>query len=90
MAGDPSAYAALGLEPGANAAAVERAYKKLIKQHHPDREGGDASRAAEINRAYRDLREPPKDALEFHEHPDEYRVHPHDNDVPYQWERKDG
>lgn len=22
--------------------------------------------------------------------PDEYRVHPHDNDVPYAWERKDG
>jgi dTDP-4-dehydrorhamnose 3,5-epimerase len=22
--------------------------------------------------------------------PDEYRVHPHDNDVPYSWERKDG
>lgn len=25
-----------------------------------------------------------------YEHPDEYRVHPHDNDVPYSWERKDG
>jgi hypothetical protein len=56
MAGDPSAYAALGLKPGADAAEVERAYKKLIKQFHPDREGGDAERAAEINRAYRDLR----------------------------------
>ena len=22
--------------------------------------------------------------------PDEYRVHPHDNDIPYRWERKDG
>lgn len=22
--------------------------------------------------------------------PDEFRVHPHDNDVPYSWERKDG
>jgi len=22
--------------------------------------------------------------------PDEYRVHPHDNDIPYDWERKDG
>jgi DnaJ domain len=71
MGGDPSAYAALGLEPGADAAAVERAYKKLIKEHHPDREGGDARRAAEINRAYRDLRGPrEKDALEFHDHPD--------------------
>lgn len=56
MAGDASSYTALGLEPGADAPAVERAYKRLIKQHHPDREGGDARRAAEINRAYRDLK----------------------------------
>jgi hypothetical protein len=71
MGGDPSAYTALGLEPGADAAAVERAYKRLIKQHHPDREGGDGGRAAEINQAYRDLRAPTaKDALEFHDHPE--------------------
>ena len=71
MGGDPSAYAALGLEPGADASSVDRAYKRLIKQHHPDREGGDAKRAAEINRAYRDLRGPrEKDALEFHDHPE--------------------
>jgi len=56
MARDVSAYAALGLEPGADALAIERAYKSLIKQHHPDREGGDSARAAEINRAYRELR----------------------------------
>src|SRR5207248_1896278 len=49
-------YSALGLEPGADAFAVERAYKSLIKQHHPDREGGDSARAAEINHAYRELR----------------------------------
>ncbi len=55
MAGDASAYAALGLEPGADAAEIERAYKKLIKQYHPDREGGDAGRAAEVIRAYREL-----------------------------------
>jgi hypothetical protein len=74
MGGDPSAFAALGLEAGADSAAVERAYKKLIKRHHPDRAGGDAKRAAEINRAYRDLRRAPgKDALELHEHPDENR-----------------
>ena len=22
--------------------------------------------------------------------PDEFRVHPHDNDIPYSWDRKDG
>ena len=56
MAPDASAYSALGLEPGADARAIERAYKSLIKQHHPDREGGNSARAAEINRAYRELR----------------------------------
>ena len=52
MAGDISAYTALGLEPDADPTTIERAYKRLIKQHHPDREGGDSRRAAEINRAY--------------------------------------
>jgi hypothetical protein len=75
MAGDASAYHALGLEPGADKAAVDRAYKKLIKQHHPDREGGDSARATEINQAYRELRgaRPEKDALDFHDHFPEQR-----------------
>ena len=68
MAGAASAYAVLGLQPGADAAAIDQAYKKLIKLHHPDREGGDAGRAAEIIRAYRELRGPAaKDPLELHE-----------------------
>ena len=69
MADDASAYAALGLSPDADAAAIERAYKRLIKEHHPDREGGDAHRAAEINRAYRELRftRGLKDPLELNE-----------------------
>ncbi len=25
-----------------------------------------------------------------HEHPDEYRIDPHENDIPYDWARKDG
>jgi len=56
MAADASAYAALGLEPGADSAAIEQAYKRLIKEHHPDRAGGNSGRAAEINRAYRELK----------------------------------
>ena len=51
-----SAYAALGLDPGASRAEVDDAYKRLIKLHHPDRAGGDPSRAAEVNRAYTLLR----------------------------------
>ena len=52
----PSPYAVLGLEPGAGPAAVETAYKRLIKRHHPDRQGGDAAKAAEIIKAYREIR----------------------------------
>jgi hypothetical protein len=76
MGGDASAYDLLGLEPGADQVAIERAYKKLIKEHHPDRQGGDSGRAAEINRAYRELRMAKpvaRDALELHDDPVEER-----------------
>lgn len=56
MGGDRSAYELLGLEPGAGREAIEQAYRRLIKLYHPDREGGDPLRAAEITRAYRELR----------------------------------
>jgi len=56
MVGDDSAFAVLGLEPGADGAAIDQAYRRLIKLHHPDREGGDAERAKEIIHAYRELR----------------------------------
>ena len=56
MAADASAYHVLGLEPGADSVAIADAYRRLIKQFHPDRDGGDLRRAAEINRAYRELR----------------------------------
>ncbi len=71
MGGDASAYAALGLDPGAEWTAIERAYRRLIKQHHPDLKGGDTGRATEINRAYRDLRTrfAERDALEFNDAP---------------------
>lgn len=26
----------------------------------------------------------------YYKNPDEYRVHPHNNDIPYDWNRKDG
>jgi hypothetical protein len=58
MPADVSAYATLGLEPDADAAAIDRAYRDLIKRYHPDRDGGDLRRAAEITRAYRELKTP--------------------------------
>lgn len=57
MAFDPSAYRVLGLRPGADFAAVEAAYRDLIKRYHPDRHGGNSERAAEVNRAYQQIRE---------------------------------
>lgn len=56
MGSDASAYSALGLKPGADSAAVEAAYRELIKRYHPDRAGGDSARAAEINWAYHHIR----------------------------------
>lgn len=56
MQADPTAFAILGLKPGARPAAVEIAYRQLIKRYHPDRMGGDSARAAEINWAYQQLR----------------------------------
>ena len=56
MAADASIYATLGVAPGADWPAIERAYKEQIKRYHPDRAGGDAKRAAEIIHAYRELK----------------------------------
>ena len=56
MGGVRSDLAVLGLEPGADRRAIDDAFRSLMKQHHPDRPGGDGVRAAEIIRAYRALR----------------------------------
>lgn len=56
MAVDVTSYAVLGLKPGADREAIEKAYRRLIKLHHPDRAGGDTQQAAAINRAYFELR----------------------------------
>jgi hypothetical protein len=56
VADDAWAFEALGIAPDANWKDVERAYKRLISAHHPDRSGGDPERAAEITQAYRELR----------------------------------
>jgi hypothetical protein len=58
MRGERSPYDILGLEPDADLGEIDRAYKRLIKRYHPDRSGGDAARAADVNSAYRELRGP--------------------------------
>ncbi|HYJ29879.1 MAG TPA: DnaJ domain-containing protein [Allosphingosinicella sp.] len=53
-----SLYADLRVPPDAPPAAIEWAYRKLMKRHHPDHAGPDsAARAAEINAAYSVLRD---------------------------------
>ena len=48
-------YEVLGVQKGANAAAIKSAYRKLAKKHHPDANKGDAKAAdrfAELNSAH--------------------------------------
>ena len=47
-------YATLGIRPGADAAQVKKAYRRLARQHHPDRSGDrrTTERMKAINRAW--------------------------------------
>ncbi|MCE9597178.1 MAG: J domain-containing protein [Spirochaetia bacterium] len=51
-------YAALDLKPGAPPEEVRRAFRKLAKTHHPDKNGGDALKFHELYTAYKLLTEP--------------------------------
>ena len=51
-----SPYTILGLKPGADRAAVDEAYRRLMKQQHPDLPGGDPAAAADLNTAYAALK----------------------------------
>jgi hypothetical protein len=57
-----SLYDVLNVSPGATPAALEAAYRALMKKHHPDRAGAKSpqagTRAAEINAAFSILRDP--------------------------------
>ena len=51
-------HAVLGIAPGADAAAIQRAWRELAKRHHPDRAGvAGGELMASINAAYDMLRE---------------------------------
>ncbi|MET3526655.1 molecular chaperone DnaJ [Phenylobacterium koreense] len=58
-------YEILGVERGADAAALKASFRKLAMEHHPDRNGGceeAAGRFKEINEAYSILSDPQKRA----------------------------
>lgn len=58
------AYAELGLAPGANAAQVKAAWRRLVAQWHPDRNAapGALARMQRINTAYKTIRLGPAEA----------------------------
>lgn len=54
-------YQTLGVDRGANAEEIKRAYRRLASQHHPDK-GGDKLRFQEIQKAYETLSDAQKRA----------------------------
>ena len=48
----------LGVSPSARPAEVRQAYVSLARQHHPDRQGGDATRMRALNDAWATLGDP--------------------------------
>ncbi|HZF93577.1 MAG TPA: DnaJ domain-containing protein [Allosphingosinicella sp.] len=58
-----SLYDVLNVSPGASPAALEAAYRSLMKKHHPDRTGAKVcNEAAAINAAFSVLRDPERRA----------------------------
>src|SRR3954465_14854905 len=63
MRRDP--YRVLGVSPRASSEELHDAYRRLVKLHHPDRNGGSeesARRFAEIQEAYEEVRARPRPA----------------------------
>ena len=61
-AGERASLKVLGLEPDADRAALRRRYTELVRRYHPDRNGGDRSHEATLQKviaAYQQLRRAP-------------------------------
>jgi len=60
----PSYYEVLGVSQNATQTEIQRAYRELVKKHHPDRNPADAESATKttqlINEAYNTLKDPVK------------------------------
>ena len=55
-------YSILGLQRGASAEEIKKAYRSLAMKHHPDR-GGDEKKFKEISQAYEYLSDPQKKSM---------------------------
>lgn len=53
-------YEVLGVDKGASADEIKKAFRKAAVQHHPDKEGGDETKFKEINEAYEVLKDQQK------------------------------
>src|SRR6476659_8170116 len=54
MVADTKLYDILEVEPDADANALKKAYRNLVRKHHPDK-GGDSEKFKEIDAAYKVL-----------------------------------
>ncbi|WP_433505881.1 J domain-containing protein [Pseudonocardia halophobica] len=57
----PDPYTVLGLNPGATAAEITAAYRRAVRDCHPDAPHPDRDRLAAVLAAYRRLRDQPAD-----------------------------
>lgn len=53
-------YEVLGVDKGASADEIKKAFRKAAVKHHPDKEGGDETKFKEINEAYEVLKDQQK------------------------------
>ena len=58
-------YSVLGVSKTASEDEIKQAYRKLAKQHHPDR-GGDENKFKAINEAYDYIKNPPQEQQQQH------------------------
>tara|TARA_B100001113_G_C21083200_1_gene610869 strand:+ start:762 stop:1628 length:867 start_codon:yes stop_codon:yes gene_type:complete len=59
-------YRILGINKSSSPQDIKQAFKKLAKEHHPDRPGGDEAKFKQINEAYETLKDPKKKRIYDH------------------------
>src|SRR5882672_1130296 len=53
-------YEVLGIDKGASADEIKKAFRRAAIQYHPDKEGGNEEKFKEVNEAYEILKDPSK------------------------------